>query len=49
MTGDGGGGDSDECDTARASTFYVDQQESPAHEDRGQLNHLSAAFEVIFL
>ncbi|XP_069998850.1 H(+)/Cl(-) exchange transporter 7 isoform X2 [Penaeus vannamei] len=45
--GDGGGGDSDECDTARASTFYVDQQESPAHEDRGQLNHLSAAFESL--
>lgn len=49
LTGDGGGENSDECDNARASTFYVDQQESPAHEDRGQLNLLSAAFEVIFL
>ncbi|XP_042861796.1 H(+)/Cl(-) exchange transporter 7-like isoform X2 [Penaeus japonicus] len=45
--GDGSGGDSEDQENARTSTFYVDQQESPAHEDRGQLNHLSAAFESL--
>ncbi|XP_069940697.1 H(+)/Cl(-) exchange transporter 7 [Cherax quadricarinatus] len=36
-----------ENSTARNSTFYLDQQESPSDENRGQLNVLSAAYESL--
>ena len=40
-------GDEDDIEKVGNSIFYVDNQlESPCDEDRGQLNVLSAAYEV---